>query len=317
MIEKLLLILSITANTLGLKSVSLDIDRSVTASKINPTISAEASLNQILPQIAVRPKVSSMATTPKIYAKSYLLIDEESGTILTQESAHDRLPIASTTKIMTAVIVLENYKLDDTLTVSRNAASQIGVDLQTFTGEKAEAGSFLKLLLLNSSNRAAFALAEHMNAIGEEGTDKFLRKMNAKAKELGMVDTDYHDPAGLDVTGYSTAYDLYLVTKYALKYPVFREIVKTPDDSITDITGKTKYELHNSNRLVRDWRYSGAIGVKTGYMPEASHTLVGAVERDGHTLISVVLGTIEDTPQASALESKKLFDWGFANTKWE
>lgn len=317
MIEKLLLIVSITANTLGLRSVSLDIDHSITAARINPTINAEASLNQILPEIGVRPKVSPMAPKLNVYTKSFILADAESGTVLAQGSAHDRLPIASTTKIMTAVIILENYRLDETLTVSRNAASQIGVDLQTYTGEKAEVGSFLKLLLINSSNRAAFALAEHMNRSGEEGTEKFLNKMNAKAKEIGMVDTDYHDPAGLDVTGYSSSYDLYLITKYALKYPVFREIVKTPDDTVTDITGKTKYELHNSNRLVRDWQYQGAIGVKTGYMPEASHTLVGAVEREGHTLISVVLGTTADTPQASALESKKLFDWGFANTKWE
>jgi D-alanyl-D-alanine carboxypeptidase len=131
-----------------------------------------------------------------------------------------------------------------------------------------------------------------------------------------MTNTDYHDPAGLDVTGYSTAYDQTLVTKYALKNPIFAEIVKTKEEDVTDVTGKIKYQLRNSNRLVREWNYSGAIGVKTGYMPEASHTLIGAVRRDGHTLISVVLYTLADTVSASAEESKKLFDWGFKYTRW-
>ncbi len=317
MITKLLLLASIVLNTVGLRSQALDIDKNLIQKETNPGILAEASLNLPLPKISIKPKLAINTPKPTIYTKSHILIDEESGTILSEKDKDLKLPIASTTKIMTGIIVLEKYDLDDVLTVSKEAASQIGVDLLTVKGEKITVRNFLKCLLINSSNRAAFALAEHYNTANESGITKFVSLMNQKAKELGMVNTDYHDPAGLDVTGYSTAYDLTLVTKYAMKNPIFAEIVKTKEEEVTDVSGKIRYQLRNSNRLVREWNYPGALGVKTGYMPEASHTLVAAVRRDGHTLISVVLYTFVDTAPASAEESKKLFDWGFKYTRWD
>ncbi len=316
MITKLLLLASIVLNTVGLKSQALDIDKNLIQSVANHGISVEASNDLPLPTISIKPKLLPNAIKPVIYTKSHILVDEESGTILSEKDKDLKLPIASTTKVMTAVLVLENYNLDDIITVSKEAAVQIGVDLVTVKGEKITIRNFLKCLLINSSNRAAYALAEHYNGPNETGITAFVALMNKKAKELGMTNTDYHDPAGLDVTGYSTAYDQTLVTKYALKNPIFAEIVKTKEEDVTDVTGKIKYQLRNSNRLVREWNYSGAIGVKTGYMPEASHTLIGAVRRDGHTLISVVLYTFADTVSASAEESKKLFDWGFKYTRW-
>lgn len=316
MLEKLLLLTSILLNTVGLKAEALNIDKSLIQSKINPGIQAEASANLPLPAISTRPQIDQFAPKPVINTKSHILVDVDSGTILSAMAPDMKLPIASTTKIMTAILVLENYNLEDTVTVSAEAATQIGVDLQTYKGEKIKVRNLLHVLLINSSNRAAYAIAEHYNGPNETGVTKFIALMNKKAGEIGMQNTDYHDPAGLDVTGYATAYDLYLVTKYALKNPVFAEIVKIKDEEVTDQSGKIVYELHNSNRLVRDWNYPGAIGVKTGYMPEASHTLVGAVRRNNHTLISVVLYTYSDTASASALESKKLFDWAFKYVKW-
>lgn len=316
MIEKLLLITSILLNTVGLRSQSLAIDKNIISEAVNPSNKVEASINLALPEITIKPRIDSIAPKPIIYTKSHILVDEASGTVLSSEEPNLRLPIASTTKIMTGILVLENYDLDEVITISKEAASQIGVDLQTITGEKITVGNLLHLLLINSSNRAAYALAEHLNTGSDTGPDKFVDLMNKKAKELGMKNTEYHDPAGLDVTGYSTAYDLYLATKYALKDEQFAEIVGTKDDVAVDLSGKIKYELHNSNRLVREWNYAGAIGVKTGYMPEASHTLVGAVKRNNHTLISVVLYTFADTVDASALESRKLFDWAFKYAKW-
>ncbi|MFA7253524.1 MAG: D-alanyl-D-alanine carboxypeptidase family protein [Patescibacteria group bacterium] len=317
MTEKLLIIFSIIFNTFGFSGASLNIDRDIIQKSASSQESALAeAINLPLPEIKEPPKTKEFAAKPLIYAQNYILVDSESGTIIANKAAKQRVPIASTTKIMTAVVVLENYDLDEVVTISKEAASTIGASANLVIGEQMTVGDLLKCLLIKSANGAAIALAEYMNKPGETGIAKFNSKMNAKAKELGMNDTEYHDPAGLDVTGYSSAFDLYLITKYALKKPIFAEIVQIKQTSVRDITGKIWHELNNSNRLVNEWDYSGAIGVKTGYMPEAGHCLVGAATRNGHTLISIVLKTNADTPSASAEESRKLLDWGWQNIIW-
>jgi D-alanyl-D-alanine carboxypeptidase len=264
---------------------------------------------------------------------------------------------------MTAVVVLETYKLDDVVTISATAANQIGATANFRVGEKLTVRSLLKAMLIKSANGAAYALAEHMNDKNDSGDDpevfssnstldfeneeqenaslanqdeegvtaskgvinqsektdiaKFITAMNNKAMELGMENTEYRDPAGLDTTGYSSAYDLYLITKYALKKDLFAEIVKTDHDVVKDTSGTIWHDLKNSNRLVGEYKYQGAIGVKTGYMPDAGHILVSAAKRDGHTLVGVIINTFADTPSASADESRKMLDWGFENTIWQ
>jgi len=314
MINSLILICSIVFSSLGLSGLSASIDQSYVQ---QDSRSALAGSLIDLPEIAVRPTISSAAKDPTIYANNYLLIDSDSSIILSQRGSHDQVPIASTTKIMTAVLVLENYSLNDIVTISSTAANQIGADAHFRTGEKITVYELFKTLLIKSANGAAYAFAEHMNKPGQEGIDQFVKKMNEKALSMGMMNTDYRDPAGLDTTGYSSSYDLYIITKYALKLPIFGSIVATKTDTAKDVTGTIWHQLDNSNRLVKEWDYPGILGVKTGYMPEAGHCLVAAAERDGHTLISVVLKTNADTPTASAEESRKLLDWGFANTRWE
>lgn len=320
MLEKILLLTSIILNTVGLQSQSLNIDKNLIQSQTNPGIKAEASLNLPLPEIATRPHLDSDAPILSIASESHILVDEESGTILSSENMNEKLPIASTTKIMTAILVLENYNLNDVITISNEAATDTeGADRQTIAGEKVTVKNLLHILLINSSNRAAYALAEHLNTGSESGVSKFVDLMNVKAENLGMTNTKYLDPAGLNDEGHSTAYDLYLATKYAMKNPIFSEIVGTSEETVTDTTGKIKYDLKNSNRLVREWNYSGAIGVKTGFTNAASHCLVAAVKRNNHTLISVVLHTDltgVTAVAASALESKKLMEWGFKYTSW-
>lgn len=316
MMGKLLVLLSIAFNTIGFGGQAGKIDSSIIKSQINPTNRILALNNLGLPEIYIRPEIKRGSPEATANAHYWILADSESGTILAKKATNDRVPIASTTKIMTAIIVLESYNLDDVIVISSAAANQIGASANFQVGEKITILNLLKALLIKSANGAAYALAEYMNTANEIGTAKFVAKMNDKAKELGMNDTDYHDPAGLDVTGYSSAFDLYLVTKYALTKPVFSEIVKIKETRVTDVTGKIWHQLENSNRLVREWDYPGAIGVKTGYMPEAGHVLVGAAERDNHTLISVVIKTYADTPDASAQESRRLLDWGFANVIW-
>jgi len=317
MITKLLLIFSFLLNSIGFNGLSESIDRNIIDQKYGSTQKAIAQETQLpLPPIKIPPKVSENVIYPNnIYAKRYILMDTETGIVFTGQNQSEKVPIASTTKIMTAIIALENYQLDEVVTVSQKAASQIGSDANLRVGEQISVLNLLKLLLLKSANDVAYALAEHMDP-SKQSPDIFIAKMNQKALALGMKDTDYRDPAGLDVTGYSTAYDLTIATRYALRKPVFAEIVKTKEIMVADITGNVRHAATNSNRLVAEWNYPGAIGVKTGYMPEAGHCLVAAVERDGHTLISVILYTLADTPQASAEESRKLQNWGWQNIIW-
>lgn len=315
--EKILLLASIFFASIGLQNQSVRIDHEIVKATVNPGNTVFAEANLTLPEIAPQVKVKFSAPRANIYAKNYLLVDLGSGTVLASKAESDRVPIASTTKIMTAVIVLENFQLDETVTISETAANQIGATANFRVGEKIKVIDLLKCLLIKSANGAAYALAEHLNGPGEKGPQKFIALMNDKATSLGMANTEYHDPAGLDVTGWSSARDLVTITTQALKNPVFAEIVKTPSAVVTDVTGQIWHKLENSNRLVKDWDYPGAIGVKTGFMPEAGHCLVSAAKRDDHTLISVVLNTNADTPTASAEESRKLLDWGFTNTIWE
>ncbi|HOX41503.1 MAG TPA: D-alanyl-D-alanine carboxypeptidase family protein [bacterium] len=323
------LLLSVMFSSVGLTSQAQKIDQSLVQSVVSPSNFAIASEEIGLPEIKIPPRVREGASKAVANAQNYILVDPDSGTIFAKSNHRDRVPIASTTKIMTAALVMENYKLSDVVTVSSAAANQIGADAHLQTGEKITVHNLLKALLVKSANGAAYALAEHMNTLPchpREGGDpcdsnvtgvtKFVSKMNEKAKELGMNDTDYHDPAGLDVTGYSSAFDLAIITKYAMQNETVRQIVKTKEASITDVSGNIWHKLENSNRLVREWDYPGAIGVKTGFMPEAGHCLVGAATRDGHTLIAVVLKTFADTPSASAEEARRLLDWGFANVAW-
>lgn len=318
MILKSLYIASIFFSLVGFSSMSARFDAAIIRVEKGSYTKAEAhpKLISTLPAVEARPKINKNSIKPDILAKNYILVDADSSTILLKKDAYTSVPIASTTKIMTALVALENYSLDDVVTISETAAFQIGADAYLLVGEQITVRELLHCLLIKSGNDSAYALAEHMNKNGEKGTSSFVNSMNKKAEDLGMMNTRYKDPAGLDVTGYSTAFDLYLVTKEALKNPTFKSIVAKKQYTAVSVDQKITHALNNSNRLVNEYDYPGAIGVKTGYMPEAGHCLVSAVYRNGHTLIGVILNTLYDTAPASADESKKMMDWGFSNTIW-
>lgn len=316
MILKTIIALSVIFNLSGLNFLSAKLDNAIYKDEIGDNGSAHASYYDLtLPEIHQNPEVNKKVSKPNISAYNYLLADLDSGTILYKNNPNSKVPIASTTKIMTAIVSLENYKTSDVVTISENAAYQAGADSYLRVGEEITVGELLRCLLIKSGNDSAYALAEHMS-INNDSILEFVAKMNEKAKMLGMKNTEYRDPAGLDVTGYSSAYDLFLATRQALKNELFREIIKTVDYTATNTTKTIFHELKTSNRLVGEYQYPGAIGVKTGYMPEAGHCLVSAAKRNGHTLVGVVLHTFSDTAPASADESRKLLDWGFANTIW-
>jgi serine-type D-Ala-D-Ala carboxypeptidase (penicillin-binding protein 5/6) len=243
-------------------------------------------------------------------------MDAPSAYVLYQKNADMKVPIASTTKIMTATVVLDNYSdhLDDVVTITQPMVAVEGSDIQLRAGEKIEVGDLLKGLLIMSGNDAAYSLAIHFG-----GKDSFVKEMNDKAAFLGLDSTHYQCPAGLNDDGYSTAQDLANLTNYALKNPTFSSIVSTAQATIISTDGRFVHELKNSNRMLQadDPSYfPSALGVKTGFTYAAGHCLVSSTKVNGHQLIGVVLNTNESTITASAKESKKLMEWGFANWNW-
>lgn len=253
---------------------------------------------------------------PNVNAHSAILLDEKSFYELYAKGAEQKVPIASTTKIMTALVVLEEYpdKLNEVVTVTSQMINVDGSDIQLQSGEKITVENLLKGLLIMSGNDTAYSLAAYFG-----GKDDFVKLMNEKAVFLGLQNTQYKDSAGLDDEGYSTARDLAIVAAYAMRNQQFREIVRTPNVNITSADGEILHELKNSNRMLREeeqFYFPLAIGIKTGFTPAAGHCLVSAAEKDGHKIISVILNTNENTLTASAKESKKLLEWGFNNWTW-
>lgn len=265
-----------------------------------------ASLENFSPSPLPQVKANS-ASSPRVFAEYIILVEPQTGFPLFQKNADVPVPIASLTKIMTALIVLEEMDLEKIAEVSKEPPNVIGSKIGLKSGEKIKVGDLFKGLLIYSGNDAAFTLAENNGSISQ-----FVEKMNKKAKELGLTKTYFVDPAGLDSGNLSTARELASLTRYALSFEEFREIVKTPELKIYSVDGTISHEFKNSNRLVTDeLYYPGALGVKTGFTPEAGHLLISAAEHNGMALIGVILKTLEDTKVASAKESQKLLDWGF------
>lgn len=290
--------------------------KSYRAKKTNPVIYFPKNFQIDLlkkEDILPRPYLVTKNKNPGVAAYSVVLMDAPTKVVLYEKDARKGVPIASTTKIMTAMIILENYNLNDVITVSKTAAATIGSDIQLRVNEKMTVENLLKGLLVNSGNDAAIALSEKM------GTGEFVKKMNEKAKELGMKDTIYKDPAGLNDEGKSSPYDLAILASYALGKKEFADIVQIKETDIVSADGKLAHHLKNSNRMLHenDIFYPYAIGLKTGFTPAAGHCLISAAQKDGHLLIGVVLNTYKNTVTASAEESRKLLSWGFDNFEWK
>ena len=319
MIIKSLISLSIICNLIGFNLSSANLDKKIANfySRESSTEVQAANQQMNLPTIFNLPTTKINNPKVNILAKQFVLVDGESGLILNEKNSNGQVPIASTTKIMSAIVALENYNLGDVVTVPKIATEQIPTVVNLRVGEKITVSELLHCMLIKSGNDSAFAVATFMDKTNNSDVTAFVDKMNAKAKELGMKDTHYLSPAGLNDDGYSSAADLAKVTRYALESPTFREIVSTDKYVATNTTKTIFHALENSNRLVTTYQYLGAIGVKTGFTYAASHCLVGAAKRNNHTLIAVILGTYADTPTASADEARKLLDWGFTNVNWD
>lgn len=221
---------------------------------------------------------------PKVEAKGAILMDHKTGRVLWEKNATQPLAMASTTKIMTAIVALENADKNDIVRVSQRAARSPKVKMNLSKDEEIKLEYLLYALMLQSFNDAAVAIAEHVSGSVEE----FCKLMTNKAKEIGAYNTSFETPSGLDGENhYSTAYDMALIARYALENKEFVNIITTKNINVN--SNKREYSLNNKNRLLNELQ--GAKGVKTGFTGKAGHCFVGAVERNGMQLISVVLGS--------------------------
>ena len=249
---------------------------------------------------------SEITSEPSINSKAAIVYERSSGTILFGKNENEKRKMASTTKIMTAIIVIEKSNLEDIVTVSKKAASTGGSRLGLHTDDKISVLNLLYGLLLCSGNDAAVALAEYVGG----DVSHFANLMNSKTSELGLTSTHFVTPHGLDNDDhYTTAYELALITNYALKNETFRNIVGTKNYNVS-INGYSK-NLSNTNELLGN--LDGVYGVKTGFTNGANRCLVTSVKRNNMDLICIVLGA--DTKKDRTKDSCQLIEYAFQNYK--
>lgn len=244
---------------------------------------------------------------PNVKAAAYLIIDLASGKTLVTKNERERRPIGSITKLMTALIVLEENNLNDVITVPEEATKIDGSRIWLVPNEKLSARDVLEGMLINSGNDAAYTLALY-NA---GSVDTFVAKMNAKAARLGLTDTHFGNPAGFDRgDNYSSAHDIAQLAIYAYRNAFIRATVRTAKKEITSLSGKFKHQLENTNILLtQDKRFRG---IKTGHTLEAGYSFVGLAElKNNAQVITVVL----DSPSRFQ-ESRELANWAEQNVTW-
>jgi len=251
--------------------------------------------------------------TPQVTARAALVLDRDSSVLLYGKNEKTRLLPASTVKIMTALVALDHWRLEEILTVAGVNDQEQDMSLQK--GEKITAGNLLYGLLVASANDAAVALAQNYPG----GEKAFVAAMNQKAQDLNLTETHFANPTGLDSDAngrlltdfsYTTALDLSRLAAVALKNPTIDKVVATPKITVTDVTGKIIHQLFSINALLG--KVEGLKGLKTGWTEEAGECLVGYAERDGRGIISVVLGSQDRFGETAAL-----INWAFSNHRWE
>ena len=242
-----------------------------------------------------------------INSRSYVVLDRQSNTVMIGKNENQKRKMASTTKIMTALIVLENSKLDTLVEVSKKSAETGGSRLGLKAGDKITIHDLLYGLMLCSGNDAAVCLAESVSG----NLENFSNLMNKKAKELNLANTNFVTPHGLDNDNhYTTAYELAILSNYALNNPTFLKIVNTKMATVY-INGYPK-TLSNTNELLGN--LTGVYGIKTGFTNGANRCLVTACKRNNMDIICVVLGA--DTKNFRTQDSIKLIEYAFKNFEY-
>lgn len=278
-------------------------------SAIDVLSSAEEVVPTVLPT-----SITGGAVGMTVDAKSAILIDAGSGTVLFDQNSHDRLPPASVTKVMTMLLIMEaidrgQMSLEDKVTISEKAASMGGSQMYMEPGEQQKLETLMMGIAIASANDACVAAAEHHSGTA----DIFVENMNKRAKELGMMDTNFVNTNGLPVANhYTSAYDIALMSKELLKHDKIHDWFSIWMTNITvGLPGKKQTELGltNTNRLIKT--YPGANGIKTGFTQEAGYCLSASAKKGDLSLIAVIMGS--STTKVRFAEAAKLLDYGFAN----
>lgn len=259
----------------------------------------------VIQAISDYPVKTTNITPPILSARSAIVIDIDSKTIIYEKNPDLKLLPASTTKIMTALVSLENYALTDVVTIGEIKTEKNIMDLKP--GEKITVENLLSGLLIYSANDAAIALARFFPG-GEIG---FVKAMNEKAKALHLINTQFTNPVGFDDFGhYTTVHDLSLLTAAAMQQAALAKIVATISLTVADTENTVSHELVNVNKLLG--QIPGLAGVKTGWTTLAGECLVGFTKRNGRGIITVVLGSVDRFG-----ETQQLIDWAFLNYRFE
>ncbi|TPE70500.1 D-alanyl-D-alanine carboxypeptidase family protein [Halalkalibacterium halodurans] len=252
--------------------------------------------------VGIPERVSAETTEPaSVSAQAAILMEQSTGRVLYEKDAHTSLRIASITKIMTALLAIESGKMDEWVKVSSNAEGTEGSSLYLRAGEKIKLSDLVYGLMLRSGNDAAVAIAEHVGG----SMDGFVYMMNQKAEELGMSNTVFQNPHGLDdhEDHYSSAYDMALLTRYAMNNETYQEISGTKTHRVDN--GEQIRVWKNKNRLLTQL-YKYSTGGKTGYTKRAKRTLVSTASKDDLDLIVVTLNAPSDWH-----DHMNLFNWAF------
>lgn len=273
------------------------------AGQSRPTRPAAASHPK--PLLSGPPLLESHRFSPALGSRSAILVDADSGRVLYMQRAHTHRPIASTTKIMTALLAFRALKPHDIVVVDPKATRVPLVREGLRANEPVEAWKLFYAMLLYSGNDDALAIA--IAAGGSRNKWPFVKEMNAEARKLGLKDTHYSTPSGvIDEDNYSSAWDLAALTRVAMRNPRFRKIVRTKVKHVSWAAPTYSKIYVNNNRLLRTYR--GATGVKTGYTHKAGWCLVASATRNGRTLIAVLLNDAD-----MYADAQRLLDLGFAS----
>lgn len=239
-------------------------------------------------------------------ASAAILIDARTGRILYEKNPDQKLMPASTTKMMTCILGLENADKDDIVDIDARAVGEDGSSIYLNEGDRIKMSELLQATMLASGNDGAAAIGYY---IGNGSMENFLQMMNDKARAIGAVNTHFNNPHGLtDPDHYTTARDLAKIAVYCYKNPLFRKIVSTKEQEISWIEPNDRKDVYGStNRLL--WNYDDVTGIKTGYTDAAGGCLVASAEKNGHSLIAVVLKTADSRTRFT--ETRALLDFGF------
>ncbi|MDL2257710.1 D-alanyl-D-alanine carboxypeptidase [Eubacteriales bacterium OttesenSCG-928-K08] len=251
------------------------------------------------------PLRAANALGPQVNASGAVLMDQATTRVLASQNAHERMPMASTTKVMTAMLAIENAPLNTIITVPKQGYAVEGSSMYLELGEKLTLEDLLYGLMLSSGNDAAVTIAMHIGG----SVEGFARMMNNRALELGCLNTSFVTPNGLhDDNHYTTAYDLALICCAAMELPQFRQIVGT--QYWTTKSGNITRSIKNKNKIL--WNYNGGNGIKTGFTKAAGKCLTFSAERGEGMVVGVVLNAPDMWKSATTL-----MDFGFDNHAWE